>query len=345
MRPRLNAAMLASVTTILFVVNAYAFDVSPLKPGDAVDTPTGASLSRRYENRPNQPWAMPDPSDIPNGPQGDLIRFGMTILTDTSRTIGPQAPDQTQRYSANNLNCVHCHEAGSSGLPGTKPFALPFVNLVNDYPKLDIKSMRIVSIEDRIRQMCGKGAIPFTHDSRAMRAVVAYITWLDAKAKPGMRMEGTGLQTLAMPDRAADPHIGARLFEEKCAVCHTKTGAGVRRPDFDAGGGYQFPPIAGTDTYDDGGHMYMIPLLARFIHANMPFGATAATPVLSIDEAYDIAAYVDSALARRHSLVRPTLYPDPAFRPSGFVIPEMFQNEAAYEAARFGPYKDSGSGQ
>lgn len=123
-------------------------------------------------------------------------------------------------------------------------------------------------------------------------------------------------------------------------MCHAANGSGKPQADFAQGGGYIFPPVAGNDTYTDGGDMYMVPMLTRFIHANMPLGSSAAAPTLSVDEAFDIAAYINSALPRKHALKRTSLYPDPAFRPEGFAIPELFHgNEAAYRAARFGPYK------
>lgn len=340
MTSRSVMSLFAGAACLAAACVAHAFDVAPFKPGDGVDTDAAKQLVERYNNRPQQKWVTPRPDEIPSGARGDAIRYGMEILRDTSSHIGPHAPDPALRYSANNLNCVNCHEAGASGMPGTKPFALPFVNVVNDYPKLDIKSMRIISLEDRIAQMCGRGAVPFAHDSKEMKAIVAYMTWLGSKARPGMGMDGTGLETVQMPARAADAHSGEQLFNAKCAACHSSAGTGIRKPDFANGGGYVFPPIAGDDTYDDGGHMYMVPLLTRFVHANMPFGSSAAAPVLSVDEAYDIAAYVNSVLPRKHSMTRVASYPDPLFRPEGFAVPELFGGDAAaYQAARFGPYK------
>ncbi|MNE54515.1 hypothetical protein D3C80_1492980 [compost metagenome] len=97
--------------------------------------------------------------------------------------------------------------------------------------------------------------------------------------------------------------------------------------------------MAGDDTYDDGGHMYMVPLLTRFIHANMPLGSSAAAPQLTVEEAYDIAAYINSELPRRHAPQRVGAYPDSAFRPAGFAIPEHFPNDPeGYRRARFGPF-------
>ena len=340
MKPIAFLALAGLAATMLSCATSPAFDIAPFKVGDRPDTEAAKVLLAHYEQRPSQAWAVPGRKDLPGGAQGELIAYGIQILTNTSRTVGPNAPDKALRHSANNLNCTNCHQAGAEGLPGTKPYALPFVNVVNDYPKLDVKTMRVISLEDRILQMFGRGPVPLEKDSREMKAMVAYMSWLGSKARPNSRMAGTGLEEIPMPPRAADPRVGEGLFAQQCASCHSARGTGQQHPEFGQGAGYAIPPIAGDDTYTDGGHMYMVPLLTRFVHANMPLGSSAASPILTVEEAYDIAAYVNSELPRRHVPGREASYPDAAFRPAGFAIPELFQgDEAAYRAARFGPYK------
>jgi cytochrome c len=85
--------------------------------------------------------------------------------------------------------------------------------------------------------------------------------------------------------------------------------------------------------------MVMVPLLTRFLRSNMPLGASADQPLLSVDDAYDIAAFVNTELPRKHSTTRPAPYPDPRFRAIGFAIPENFPgDDAAYRRARLGPF-------
>ena len=88
----------------------------------------------------------------------------------------------------------------------------------------------------------------------------------------------------------------------------------IQNPDFAAGGGYQFPPIAGDDSYNDGGHMAQIPLFARFIYGYMPQGATLKHPIITPQNAIDIAAYVNTVLPRKHDPNRNTYYPNPNFK-------------------------------
>lgn len=219
------------------------------------------------------------PGCHPGRRRGDAIRYGEALLARTSTLIGPNAPDPAKRFAGNNLNCVHCHAAGPSGLPGTKPYSLPLVNVVNAFPKLDIKAMKVITLETRIAGMIGKGpAGPIPADGPEMRAILAYLKWLGRAGKPDTHVAQTGLDEAAMPDRAADTGRGERLYHAHCLACHQADGTGIKAPGYANGDGYSFPPIAGNDSYDDGGHMAMVPLLTRFLAVNMPYGSTKQSP-------------------------------------------------------------------
>jgi thiosulfate dehydrogenase len=55
---------------------------------------------------------------------------------------------------------------------------------------------------------------------------------------------------------------------------------------------------AGNDTYDNAGHMFLVPLLARFLAASMPFGASHDKRQLTAAEALDIAPTSTNATDR-----------------------------------------------
>ena len=333
------SSLLSRLAPLFLALPAFAAELPPV--GAVVtDAQQAKALVEDFHARPVQPWAAPTQADIPAGPEGDEIRRGLALVSDTSRLIGPHAADPGKRYSRNDLTCEGCHQAGPSGLPGTKPYALPWVNVVNDYPKFDAKAGKVLSLEMRIAGMLGAGHPPIALDAPEMKAMVAYMKFLSSKAKPGMAMAGVGLpEDLAMPARAADPKHGGELYAQKCVACHGAEGLGQPNADIEHGAGYAIPPIAGENSYDDGGHMYMIPLLTRFLYVNMPYGATAQAPQLSVDEAYDIAAYVDTELPRKHSANRKPLYPFADLRPAGFAIPENYPgDDAAYARARLGPF-------
>ena len=319
-----------------------AADVSPHQVGDSLDTAAAQALLKRYEERPRQAWREPSEARIPQGPEGDLIRDGIDLLRNTSRRVGKLAPDAGKRMNWNSLNCVNCHQPGPSGLPGTKRYTLPLVNAVNDYPKFDIKSGKVISLEQRAIGMFGAGAVAINADTPEFKAIMAYLRWLARDSRPGEAMEGAGLLPLPAVARAADPTRGRALYAAKCRACHGADATGQRHPDFANGGGYLFPPLAGDDTYDNAGHMFAVPLLARYIAASMPFGASYDKPQLTPEEALDIAAYVnDDATPRRQNANRPKLYPDTALRPQGYAIPEHFTGEPqAYLRAKNGPFRN-----
>jgi thiosulfate dehydrogenase len=60
----------------------------------------------------------------------------------------------------------------------------------------------------------------------------------------------------SMPDRAADPHHGAQVYAQYCAACHGTEGLGQRTP---GGLGYQFPPLWGPDSFNNGAGMSRLP--------------------------------------------------------------------------------------
>lgn len=323
--------------------SAQAFDVAPHKVGDALATAEAQAMLERYAARPQQPWREPSEARIPSGPVGDQIRDGIDILRNTAYRVGKLAPDASKRMNWNSFNCVNCHQAGPSGLPGSKKFTLPLVNTVNDYPKFDTKSGKIISLELRTKGMFGAGAVPIQVEMPEFQAIMAYLRWLAQDTQPGAAMAGVGLLPMEPIARAADPVIGKKLYASKCQACHGADATGQRKPNFDQGGGYLFPPLAGSDSYDNAGHMFAVPLLARYIRASMPLGASADKPQLTPTEALDIAAFVNNdAMPRGQNPGRTKLYPDTALRPQGFAIPENFTDQppTAYQRAKFGPFRN-----
>lgn len=341
MRFRLLALVLAGSLCVVGV--AQAFDVAPYRVGDSLPTAEAQGLMARYAARPQQPWREPDEAHIPAGEAGKQIRDGIDLMRNTSRRVGNLAPDLSKRLTWNSLNCVSCHQAGPSGLPGTKKFTLPLINAINDYPKFDPKSGKIISLEQRTIGMFGAGSVKVTAEMPEFQAITAYLRWLAKDSTQGAAMEGSGLMPIQAIPRPADPVAGRKLFALNCQSCHGIDAKGQKQPDFASGGGYLFPPLAGDDTYDNAGHMFAIPLLARYIRASMPLGVSWDRPQLTVAEALDIAAYVnDDATPRRQNSNRMKLYPDAALRPQGFAIPERFvgQPPEAYKHAKFGPFND-----
>jgi thiosulfate dehydrogenase len=126
-------------------------------------------------------------------------------------------------------------------------------------------------------------------DSREMKAFLAYIKWLSTGIPDGAKIVGSGTKPVQEPNRAADLRHGAEVYAGKCLACHGDNGQGLR-----VEARYQFPPLWGPDSYNDGAGMARLLNAAAFAKHNMPFGITFDAPLLTDDEAYDVAGYINS---------------------------------------------------
>jgi thiosulfate dehydrogenase len=327
------------------LTDSAAMDVSPFKTGQTLTTEQARELSERYAARKVQPWrASPDAATIKGRGDSDLINYGIQLLDNTSATIGPLVKAADMHYSGNNLNCSSCHLKGDNGLPGTKYLGIPFSNVMNDYPKFRARTMTVGSAADRVNgcmtRSMGNGR-PLPVDSREMQGILAYFNWLSEGTEAGMAMEGTGLPRLELPARRANPEQGESVYEQFCASCHGKDAVGNRSPQYEQAAGYLFPPLGGDDSFNNGAGMSRLITATQFIFVNMPLGTTADKPALTVSQAYDVAAYIES-LPRPEYPGRKHDFPNPAFRPVDYPVPAFFNNDAAaLDMARYGPYSDT----
>lgn len=230
------------------------------------------------------------PMNLPKGKKGGLIRYGYDLITETYKYIGPDVADKNMRYAGNNLSCQNCHLDA-----GTKPGGGSFVGVYDRYPSFRKRSGKVGTIEDRIngcmqRSMNGR---PLPENSREMKAMVAYMKWLSTDVPSDSLPKYDGFLKITLPDRMADTLKGHQIFLNYCAQCHGPNGQGKHNGS-EAVQGYQYPPLWGNQSFNDGAGMDRIITAARFIKGNMPFGVTIEHPVLSDKECYDVAAFIDS---------------------------------------------------
>jgi thiosulfate dehydrogenase len=236
-------------------------------------------------------WHVPDLNALPEGAWKEIVLYGRDLVTETYAHLGPEIADPEMRYSGNNLSCQNCHLGA-----GTQRYALPLIGVYGWFPTYMGREDEVRTLEDRIngcfeRSMNGR-ALPV--DSREMKAMLAYIQFLSTGIPVGAPTEGRGTPELALLDRAADPERGAEVYAQNCALCHQPDGQGVRNGEPGDARGYLYPPLWGPDTYNDGAGMTRLITAARFIRANMPFGATYANPILSEEDAWDVTAYINT---------------------------------------------------
>lgn len=223
-------------------------------------------------------YAARDPASLPAGPENDLIRYGRDILVKTAATIGRTASNPALAYAGNDLNCTNCHINA-----GLKPFAAPLVSTYASYPLM--VDDRVITLPERIngcmtRSMNGR---PMPEDGREMQALIAYIRYLGEGTPEGVRVAGMGLMPLAPPAEPPSATRGQAAFEATCVRCHGGDGQGT------AG----VPPLWGEGSYNEAAGLADMRMAAAFIRVNMPWGVNYLDPLLSEQQAWDLAAFID----------------------------------------------------
>ncbi|MFO1142043.1 MAG: c-type cytochrome [Amaricoccus sp.] len=218
-----------------------------------------------------------------------LISYGRELVDRTYRFIGPEVPDRAMRYAGNNLACQDCHLDG-----GRLSHGLALVGVSAKYPKA-LPGGGTETLAERIngcmeRSMNGR---PLPVDSREMRAFLAYLDMLTRDA--GSFGDPRELpKPLSPPTMPPDPARGRQLFLDACAACHRADGSGMRNGQPGDALGYLHPPLWGADSFNAAAGMSRVVTAGAFIHDNMPPGTDAAAPALTAQDAWDIAAYLDS---------------------------------------------------
>jgi len=277
--------------------------------------------------------AIPEDFEIQpfdNTPEGKLAEYGYRLITETYALIGPET---SNRITGNGLACGSCHLKG-----GTKPFAAPYIGLSGIFPFYIGREDKIVSLEERIngcleRSMNGK-AIDVS--SEEMRAIITYIKHISKDVPVGERLEGQGFVAFNVPGRAANVEQGAVVFRQNCASCHGADGEGIKGTDENKKGGYLYPPLWGPDSYNDGAGMARLLTAAKFIKGNMPLGVTHENPLLTDEEAYDVAAYINSH-TRPEKSHKEKDYPDLKKKPKDCPYPPYADN-IPQQQHQYGPF-------
>jgi thiosulfate dehydrogenase len=279
-------------------------------------------------------WRVPDADALPAGAWKDAVLYGRRVFTETSTLIGPEVADPARRYAGNNLSCQSCHL-----LAGTQAFALPMIGVFATFPAYMARENGVRTIEDRIqgcmeRSMNGRVLPP---EGREMRALVSYLQFLSTGTAVGAATEGRGTPPLPYLDRAADPVKGRAVYATICQACHQPDGQGLRKGKKGDAAGYVYPPLWGPDSFNDGAGMHRLISAANYIRANMPFGTTYRAPVLGVEDAWDVAAFINSQPrpARAH---RELDYPDRSKKPIDAPFPP-FADSFPLEQHRLGPFK------
>ncbi len=230
-------------------------------------------------------WIAPDENSIPIGKTGTEIIYGKELIVHTAKYLGPKG---SVAKIANLMNCQNCHNEA-----GTKPFALNYAAVKSTYPQFKARSNSFVSIAQRIngcfeRSLNGS---KLDTNSKEMLAMIAYMKWLGKDVAKGVKPKNAGIVKLAYLDRASDPLKGKLVYHTICSSCHGKNGEGILSPSKIES---IYPSLWGKDSYNDGAGLYRISNFAGFVKNNMPFGVDYQHSVLTDEQAWDVAAFVNS---------------------------------------------------
>ena len=230
-------------------------------------------------------WVSPLIDTVAMDSRGELIRYGRDLIANTSKYLGPKG---SVAKKSNGLNCQNCHIDA-----GTRPFGNSFAAVSSTYPKFRDRSGKIESVQFRVNECMERSLNGKKLDSLSleMRAMVAYMEWMGQHVPKGVKPKGAGTEELKFMERAADVNLGKGVYIKKCQLCHGKNGEGQFNLD---SSGYLYPPLWGPHSYNVSAGLYRLTRFAGYVKNTMPFGSSHKNPQLTDEEAWDVAAFVNS---------------------------------------------------
>jgi thiosulfate dehydrogenase len=273
-------------------------------------------------------WEAPDTLKIINEKNAELISYGRKLIANTSLYLGPEG---TVAHTSNGMNCQNCHLDA-----GTKSFGNNYSAVASTYPKFRERSGAMENIYKRVndcfeRSLNGKALDTL---GKEMQAIKAYIVWLGKDVKKGEKPKGAGLTELKYMERAADPEKGKLIYVQKCLSCHGTSGEGKKNADNFS---FQYPPLWGENSYNDGAGLFRLSRFAGYVKSNMPLGARYDNQQLTDEEAWDVAAFVNSQSRPKKDLSKdwPKISAKPVDNPFGPYADPFPESQHKY-----GPFED-----
>jgi len=234
---------------------------------------------------PFDAWRAPDTVTIPSGKEGEMIKYGKELIAHTAVYFGPNG---SLAKLTNGMNCQNCHLDG-----GTRLYGNNFASFIATYPKMSNRSGKTEPATQRIVECFSRslgGRSPDT-TAKEVQAMLAYMKWIGQGVKKNAKLFGNATEKLPYLSSAADASKGKLIYDAKCQSCHGVHGQGVFAIDKRS---YTYPPLWGAHSYNDGAGMYRLGNLAGFVKNNMPFGATYEDSQLSDEEAWNVAAFINT---------------------------------------------------
>ncbi|WP_158856207.1 c-type cytochrome [Lunatibacter salilacus] len=277
-------------------------------------------------------WSAPAWDTMEHEPNSNLIKYGKELIVNTSEFLGPNG---SVLKITNGMNCQNCHLDA-----GTAPLGNNYSAVFSTYPKIRGRSGKMEDIPKRVndcfeRSLNGKA---LDINSKEMQAITAYMEWLGKDVPKGEAPKGVGIYDVPLLDRAADPINGKAVYAQFCQSCHMENGQGMMKANKT---GYTYPPLWGDNSYNNGAGLYRLSRFAGYVKTNMPLGTTFERPLLTDEQAWDVAAYVNTMERPQKDLSGdwPDISKKPMDHPFGPYVDEF--SEEQHKFGSFQAIKDA----
>ncbi len=290
-----------------------------------------ASTSKDSLTTIQEVFQTPDTSELKNDEWGSMVKYGARLIRNTSYYIGPEGI--VSKNLRNKMNCTNCHLN-----TGTKGYGLNFFDSHRTYPQFRARENKILSMSERVNNCIERphNGVPLALDSKEMVAIVSYIKWLGEGYDPKIH-QGYGLKPLEYKGLQADPGRGEKVYLKHCKSCHQENGEGLMDAENST---YTYPPLWGDKSYQEGSSMHRVLKAAGFIKYNMPnASASADKPVLSDQEALDVAAYINDGRIHPRPKAKQPDYENLKHKPLDYFKGPYLDSFPALQHA-FGPWDE-----
>jgi len=262
------------------------------------------------------------------GEERALVIYGEELIANTSKYLGPNG---SVAHVTNGMNCQNCHLNG-----GRKTWGNNYGAVAANYPKFRDRSGSIETVYKRVSDCMERSLNGSSLDSnsREMKAMIAYIKWVGYQVPKDSIPKGSGIKPPEYLDRAASPEKGQVVYTAKCQSCHGANGEGLMAADAKS---YTYPPLWGEHSYNIGAGLFRLSRFAGYVRDNMPLNqATHRAPVLTDEESWDVAAFVNSRPRPTKDLSKdwPNISKKPIDHPFG-----PYTDGFNEQQHKFGPFK------
>lgn len=223
---------------------------------------------------------------VPRGVNAPFVVKGCNEITDTGRYVSP-----ILRVWRTDMKCNSCHrEAGNMAYAsnlGHSAVLMPIMVTRRNKPTRFYR--RVLMCYARSMDWFDLGM-----DAQVLPYIRIYSNWLAQKngLQIGVLYPGRGIPSIHdTQGRGASILAGEKVYKTYCIGCHGKNGWGGTGMIYNNS---QPPPLAGPYSFNETASLARRELMAGFIYNNMPPGASHQHPIMTEQQALDVAAYLTS---------------------------------------------------